>query len=83
MSDEDRAGMIEGMVASLDARLRDNPEDADGWRRLVRSHVVLGDAEAANDALERGVAALGKGTTAAAELLTFASEIGLTGEASQ
>ena len=77
MSADDRRAMIEGMVASLDARLRDNPGDAEGWRRLVRSHQVLGDAEAAREALGRGVAALGAGTVAAAELLSFAASLGV------
>ncbi|MDN2568644.1 c-type cytochrome biogenesis protein CcmI, partial [Aquibium sp. A9E412] len=47
MSDEDRAAMVEGMVARLDARLREAPDDPAGWQRLVRSYAVLGRAEAA------------------------------------
>lgn len=35
--------MIQGMVASLAARLKDNPDDPDGWVRLVRAYAVLGD----------------------------------------
>ena len=83
MSEQDRQQMIRGMVASLDARLRDNPADAEGWQRLVRSHLVLGDEVAARDALDRGVAALGKGTTGAAGLAALAESLGLTGSATR
>jgi cytochrome c-type biogenesis protein CcmH len=77
MAPEDRKAMIEGMVASLDARLRDNPGDAEGWQRLIRSYAVLGEAEAAADAVARGVAALGMGTVAAADLLALAEGLGI------
>jgi len=78
MNAEDRVAMVEGMVAQLDARLRENPNDAEGWQRLVRSYMVLGKHDEARDALSRGVAALGKGTSAAAGLQDFAAGLGLT-----
>ena len=31
--------MIETMVARLDEKLKENPQDAEGWQRLVRSYV--------------------------------------------
>lgn len=34
---------ITAMVGGLAARLADNPEDPDGWTRLIRSRIVLGD----------------------------------------
>jgi cytochrome c-type biogenesis protein CcmH len=40
---------IRGMVAGLAARLKEQPDDPEGWVRLVRSYAVLGDA-AARDA---------------------------------
>ena len=58
---EDRTAMIETMVAGLDEKLRQNPRDLEGWMRLIRSYLVLGKADAARDALHRGVAALGAG----------------------
>lgn len=78
MSDADRAAMIETMVANLDEKLRQNPKDAEGWRRLVRSYMVLDRRAEAAAALERGVAALGVGSTEAAALLEFAAGLGLT-----
>jgi len=34
---------ISGMVAALDAQLKTNPDNPDGWARLLRSYDVLGD----------------------------------------
>jgi cytochrome c-type biogenesis protein CcmH len=78
MSAEDRGAMIEGMVASLDEKLRQNPRDLEGWTRLVRSYQVLGQPDAARDALKRGTAALGPGTPEAMQLAELASTLGLT-----
>jgi cytochrome c-type biogenesis protein CcmH len=38
------------MVESLAARLKDQPDDVEGWRMLARSYRVLGDAEKAAEA---------------------------------
>ena len=57
MSDADRQTMIRGMVASLVARLEENPDDIEGWQRLARSYEVLGESERAREAQAR-VAAL-------------------------
>ena len=39
------------MVAGLAARLKDNPNDAAGWQRLIRAYNVLGERAEAQDAL--------------------------------
>lgn len=78
MSAEDRNAMIEQMVAGLDEKLRQNPRDLEGWTRLVRSYHVLGQADAARDALKRGMAALGQGSTEGKQLTEFSVSIGLT-----
>jgi cytochrome c-type biogenesis protein CcmH len=39
------------MVASLAARLKDNPNDAAGWQRLIRAYSVLGQRAEAQEAL--------------------------------
>ncbi|WP_165189947.1 c-type cytochrome biogenesis protein CcmI [Caulobacter soli] len=36
-------GFIQGMVASLAAKLEANPDDPDGWIKLTRAYAVLGD----------------------------------------
>lgn len=78
MSDEDRNAMIETMVAGLDEKLRQNPRDLEGWTRLVRSYHVLGRADAARDALKRGVAALGESSDEGKELADLSNTLGLT-----
>ena len=57
MSPEDRQQMIRGMVEGLAARLQENPDNIDGWRRLARAWEVLGEPEKAAEARAR-VAAL-------------------------
>jgi len=51
----ERAAMIRGMVDGLANRLEQSPRDADGWIKLIRSRVVLGDTEQAKQALARGL----------------------------
>jgi len=49
--------MVNAMVERLAQRLRQNPRDADGWIRLMRSRMVLNEPQAAAEALRSGVAA--------------------------
>lgn len=53
MSADDRQAMIRSMVARLEDRLKDEPNDVDGWLRLGRSWGVLGDRAKARDALAK------------------------------
>ena len=39
------------MVAMLADRLKQDPNDAGGWQRLIRAYVVLGERAEAQDAL--------------------------------
>jgi cytochrome c-type biogenesis protein CcmH len=50
------AVQIEAMVEQLAARLRENPEDAEGWKMLGRSYAVLGRFADAVDAYAKAVA---------------------------
>lgn len=43
--------MVQGMVGRLAARLAADPNDADGWIRLMRARMVLNDAGGARDSL--------------------------------
>lgn len=56
MSEEDRTAMIRGMVDRLAERLKDNPDDIEGWLRLARAREVLGDQAGAREALQKAVA---------------------------
>jgi len=78
MSDEDRTAMIETMVAGLDEKLRQNPRDPEGWTRLVRSYQVLGRTDEAQEALKRGLVALGKDSDDGKRLAVMANSLGLT-----
>lgn len=55
---EQRAAMIEGMVARLAERLKQMPDDAEGWLRLARAYRVMGRTQDARAALERAAALL-------------------------
>jgi cytochrome c-type biogenesis protein CcmH len=50
---------IDAMIDSLTARLKDNPNDAEGWAMLGRSQMVLGRHALAVPALQKAVALRG------------------------
>jgi cytochrome c-type biogenesis protein CcmH len=50
MPEAQRTEMIRGMVQKLADKLRANGNDVEGWLRLVRAYVVLGEREKARDA---------------------------------
>lgn len=80
LSDGDRAQMIRTMVESLDARLKDDPANFEGWQRLIRSYVVLNQPDKAMDALKRGLAAFPAASDNGRALLSLAKEVGLPTE---
>ena len=47
MSEKDRGEMIRGMLARLADRLKENGGDVDGWQRLLRAYMVLGERDKA------------------------------------
>lgn len=56
MSTEDRAAFIQSMVQGLADRLKDDPDDLDGWLQLGRAYSVLGNEEGAKDAYQNAAA---------------------------
>ena len=50
MTEDQRSEMVRGMVDRLASRLHDNGADVEGWLRLVRAYVVLGDRDKARSA---------------------------------
>jgi cytochrome c-type biogenesis protein CcmH len=50
MSEKDRGEMIRGMVTRLADRLKENGNDVEGWQRLLRAYMVLGERDKANAA---------------------------------
>jgi cytochrome c-type biogenesis protein CcmH len=77
MSEDERQAMIETMVGNLDRRLRENPQDIEGWIRLVRSYGVLGQPEQAGEALARGLAVFPEESEDGRALLAVARQVGV------
>jgi cytochrome c-type biogenesis protein CcmH len=51
MNEADRGAMIRGMVDRLATKLKQNGDDVDGWLRLVRAYMVMGERDKAVSAL--------------------------------
>ncbi|SOE17455.1 cytochrome c-type biogenesis protein CcmH [Hoeflea halophila] len=77
MTVEDRVAMIRSMVDSLNARLVENPDNLEGWLRLVRSYAVMGDRGSAVTALERAGDTFPADSEAGRTLARLASELSL------
>jgi len=78
MSPEDRQAMVASMIESLEAKLVDNPDNIAGWLRLVRSHVVTGDRDKAQAALDRAFAVFATASSERQQLSALAREFGLS-----
>ena len=76
---EQQADMIRGMVQRLADRLKQDGSDADGWIRLMRSYVVLGDSERARAALADARRALASAPDKVRQLDEAAKGLGLEG----
>jgi len=68
---------IGAMVAGLDARLRQSPDDPEGWQRLIRAYAVLGQTDKAEDAYARAKTALAGNAQALAAIDAEAKARGL------
>ena len=79
MPEGDRQAMVRGMVEGLAARLQASPRDADGWVRLMRARMVLGEPAAATAALKQGVAAFGDSPAEQQKLRDAARSLGVPG----
>jgi cytochrome c-type biogenesis protein CcmH len=51
MNEADRGAMIRGMVERLATKLKQNGDDVEGWLRLVRAYMVMGERDKAVSAL--------------------------------
>lgn len=71
--------MVQGMVGRLAARLKANPKDADGWIRLMRARMVLGETAAAQEALRSGRAAFQGDQATQSRLSQAAGALGVPG----
>jgi cytochrome c-type biogenesis protein CcmH len=51
MNEDDRGAMIRGMVDRLATRLKQSGDDVEGWLRLVRAYLVMGERDKAASAV--------------------------------
>jgi cytochrome c-type biogenesis protein CcmH len=79
MPEAQRAAMIRGMVAKLADRLHANGNDVDGWLRLVRAYVVLGDQEKARNAAADAKRALAERPADVKRIDDLVKSLGLEG----
>lgn len=79
MSGEDRAAMIQGMVERLATRLKQDGSDVDGWLRLVRAYLVLGDRDKAKTAMTEARQAVSKDSEQLRKLNDGLKDSGLDG----
>ncbi len=78
MAPADRQAMIAQMVESLDGKLKENPNNFEGWMRLVRSYAMLNEADKARDALKTGLKSFPAEGEEGRQLLALARELGLS-----
>jgi len=74
----ERSAMIRGMVDGLANRLSESPRDADGWIKLIRSRVVLGETELAKQALARGLEVFTDDKQQQDRIVAAAQQLGLS-----
>ena len=79
MTEGDRNTMIRGMVDRLATRLKDNGNDVEGWLRLVRAYMVLGERDKAQAALADARQAVGNDATRLQLLNDGLKSLGLDG----
>ena len=80
------AEQVEGMIEKIVARLKEKPEDVDGWAMLGRAYAMLGRHEQAAPALKQAVALMGDNAvllTDYADALAMANGRSLEGEPSR
>ncbi len=77
MTPQDRQEMIRGMVDNLQARLEDDPNDVEGWIRLMRSRLVLGEEDAAQKAFQSASDTFSTAPQQQSRIIAAAKEMGL------
>jgi cytochrome c-type biogenesis protein CcmH len=79
MSAGDRNAMIHTMVERLATRLKQNGDDVEGWLRLVRAYLVLGDRDKARSALSDARQAVANDTERLKQLNDGVKTLGFDG----
>jgi cytochrome c-type biogenesis protein CcmH len=71
---------IRSMVDGLAHRLESSPRDVEGWTRLMRSRVVLGERDVAATAFRRALEVFKDDAAASGKVIAAARELGLKAE---
>jgi cytochrome c-type biogenesis protein CcmH len=79
MTPEQRNEMISGMVTRLAERLKTEGNDVDGWLRLVRAYMVLGDRDRARNATTEARRALAAEPEKVKRVDELAKQLGVEG----
>jgi cytochrome c-type biogenesis protein CcmH len=79
MNEADRGAMIRGMVERLATRLKQNGDDVEGWLRLVRAYMVMGDRDKARGALAEARQAVANDAERLRQLNEGLKNLGLDG----
>ena len=79
LSPGQQQAMVQGMVDGLAQKLKANPKDADGWLRLIRARMVLGETTQASQALTAGRAAFAGDPATQAKIADGAKALGVPG----
>jgi cytochrome c-type biogenesis protein CcmH len=82
MSTGDRQQMIAGMVESLAAKLQENPDNFEGWMRIIRSYVVLDQRPKAEAALQTALKTFPAESDNGKQLLALARDLSISAEGS-
>lgn len=77
MTADQRAAFVDQMVTRLAQRLKENGNDAGGWKRLIRAYMVLGRRDDARAALIDARKAFAKSEDMQMEFDAFAKGLGL------
>jgi cytochrome c-type biogenesis protein CcmH len=75
MSEADRQAMIGSMVDGLEQKLAANPDDLDGWLRLIRARAVLGEADKAKAAYDKALVQFSGNGDALAQIASLGREM--------
>jgi cytochrome c-type biogenesis protein CcmH len=77
LTPEARTQMIAGMVSALEQRLAGDGRDAEGWQKLIRSYVVMGNQDKARVALRNAQKALTGDKDGLAAVNAAAKDLGI------
>ena len=80
MSPRERDAAIRSMVDGLANRLKSDPRDIEGWSRLMRSRVVLGERGLALEAFREALVVFKQDAAATGKITAAAIELGLKDE---